>query len=122
MPTKKSKRASAPRRTAIVPRIVFQTAVAVAVVPSLGAAAAGCGSTIGPATDSGVFSVAAPLDGGRDAAVDAGFSVVADAGHDMGVFSVAAPLDAGTDAFFSVIAPPPDMGAFSVAIAPPDAG
>jgi hypothetical protein len=114
MAAKKSKR---PRRTAIVPRVVFQTAVALAVVPAA-AAIAGCTSSHGP-----ILSVAAPLDAGPDV----GFSVVAvrDAGRDQGVFAVAVPLDTG----FSVVAAPDmgvdaghDSGFFSVVAIRPDSG
>lgn len=121
-----SKRASkkAPR-TAIVPRIVFQTAIAVSVIPVAGGAVAGCvthgvavqrdarfsvADVLGVAADGGLFSVAMPQ---PDANMDATFSV-ADVGFsvaDVG-FSVAAPLDA----------PQPDGGFFSVAIEAPDAG
>ena len=105
-------------RTAIVPRIVFQTAVAVSVIPVAGAAMAGCNvagvaverdarfsvaDVLGVAADAGFFSVAMPQ---PDANVDAAFSV-ADVGFsvaDVG-FSVAAPLDAG---FFSVAIGAPD--------------
>jgi hypothetical protein len=114
----KSKRPSArPRRTAIVPRVVFQTLVAVAVVPAAGVLA-GCGQSSTPTQDTGVFSVAAPLDGGNDAGT---FSVAmaSDAGNDAG-FSVAVPNDAGDDAGFFGVAAPLD-GAFSVLVAFPDA-
>lgn len=137
MASKKTKKRapSRPRRTAIVPRVVFQTVVAAAVVPVMSLAAAGCGQATNPGVDSGGFSVAAPLDAGRDAGfsvvadggfgvADVGFSVVADGSFGVadGGFSVAAPLDGGQDSgFFSVVAFPPD-GAFSVLVAPFDAG
>jgi hypothetical protein len=119
MASKKHKRPSSrPRRTAIVPRVVFQTAVALAVVPAA-SAIAGCTSTHGP-----ILSVAVPQDAGRDTGF---FSVVAirDAGNDMGVFAVAVPIDSG----FSVVAMPPDAsddagqdtGFFSVVAVRPDA-
>lgn len=105
-----------PRKTSIVPRVVFQTVVAMSVVPVAGGIAAGCGGH-GPAT----------FDGGRDA----GFFGVADAGPppsdanvDAFFFSVAAPIDSGTDTgTFGVadVGPPPDSGFFSVA-APIDSG
>jgi hypothetical protein len=111
MASRKNKRSSSrPRRTAIVPRVVFQTAVALAVVPAA-AAIAGCTSSHGP-----VLSVAA-FDAGRDAL----FSVVAvrDAGSDAGVFAVAVQIDSG----FSVAAQPDmgtDGGFFTVVAVQPD--
>lgn len=119
MPSKK--RASRrPPRTAIVPRAVFATVVAVGVIPAMGTVA-GCGGGSTPAPDTGIFSVAAPLDAGRDA----GFGVAADVGPpvDMG-FSVAVPLDMGVDTgpMFGVAdVGPPDSGFFGVA-APLDSG
>ena len=117
MPSKKtSKRSSRPpRRTAIVPRVVFQTAVAAAVVPVMAVAAMGCGQAQvpGDAGRDGGFSVAMVRDGGPDS----GFSVLV--GPDSG-FSVAIPLDSGTDSGFFSVAAPLD-GAFSVIVAPPDA-
>jgi hypothetical protein len=108
------------RKTAIVPRIVFQTVVAMSVVPAAGALASGCGGGQGPAADAGhdvgfgvadagppndaAFSVAVPVDSGVDSAMFG----VADTGpppHDSGFFSVAAPLDSG---IFGVAAKPPD--------------
>lgn len=112
MASKNKSRAARPRRTAIVPRIVFQTVVAVSVVPAVGLVA-GCGnattggndaaSTLGdtgfsvadagpPPNDAG-FSVALPLDGSFSVAapLDGGFSVAAPV--DGGFFGVAAPLD-----------------------------
>ena len=133
---KKTKRPSTrPRRTAIVPRVVFQTMVAMSVVPS-GAVLAGCGQSFSVATTDASFDANLP-----DTGPDAGFSVVAlprdagpdgafgvaDAGGDSGFFSVVArPPDSGTDAgrdtgFFSVVAIPLD-GAFSVLVAPFDSG
>lgn len=98
-----------------MPRVVFQTVVATAVVPAAGAGLAGCncGSGVAALMDAH-FSVA---DVGVAALPDAGFSV-ADAG-----FSVAVPVDAGSlDAGFSVAdVGPPDDAAFSVAAEPPDA-
>ncbi len=107
---KKARSSPRPRRTAIVPRVVFQTVVAVSVVPAIGIVA-GCGTqtTVVDAGHDAAFSVAdsgPPHDAGRDT----GFSV-ADAGppNDAG-FSVAVPFDGA----FSVAAPLD--GAFSVAI------
>lgn len=116
---KSAKRPSSrPRRTAIVPRVVFQTLVAVAVVPAAGALA-GCGQSTTPTTrDTGTFSVVAPLDGGNDSGMFA-VAVPIDGGTDAGTFSVAVPNDAGDDAGFFSVAVPLD-GAFSVIIAPPD--
>jgi hypothetical protein len=125
MPAKK-KTPRPTRRTAIVPRVVFQTLVAVSVVPAASAIAAGC-STSHPqdadaGRDAGLFGVA---DGAFSVAVDASlpprdtgvFAVAADAPPPSdAAFSVAVPLDG-----FSVGAPAPDSG-FSVAIAPIDAG
>ena len=116
-----------PRRTAIVPRVVFQTVIAISVVPAVAAGVSGCGVGPSAAVDAN-FSVA---DGGpppRDTGVarDAFFSVadatpprdsgfgVADGGPprdaafgvaDVG-FSVAAPIDSGM--IFGVAAPPDD--------------
>ncbi len=119
MAAKKNKRPSSrPRRTAIVPRVVFSTLVAVSVVPAA-SVLAGCGQARGP-EDSGAFSVALPRDAGRDVGT---FSVALpiDAGHDSAFSVVAMPIDAGTDTnpTFSVAAPLD--GAFSVIIAPSDA-
>lgn len=116
MASKKSKRSSRrPPRTAIVPRVVFQTMVAMSVVPAA-SVIAGCGQSTTATTDAGDsgFSVAAPLDGGRDTGF---FSVVAapDAGRDTGFFAVVAAPDSG----FSVAVPLD--GAFSVLVAPFDA-
>src|SRR5258706_13961986 len=91
---KQTKRPSSrPRRTAIVPRVVFQTLVAVSVVPAA-TVLAGCGQARTPGgTDTG-FSVVAANDAGRDSGT---FSVVAvnNAGRDSGTFSVAIPVDGG---------------------------
>jgi hypothetical protein len=124
MTSKKKRPSRRPPRTAIVPRTVFATAVAVAVIPAA-SAIAGCSGGNAPATDTGIFSVAAPLDGGRDAGfgvadvgppVDMGFSVAVplDMGVDTGpMFGVAdvGPPDAGQDAGFFGVAAPLDSGA-----------
>lgn len=127
------KNAKRTRKTSIVPRVVFQTLVAVSVVPAA-TVLAGCGqavapsdSGIGPAADSGTFSVAMPPpDGGRDMGTTFSVAIPLDAGHDAAFFGVAADggppsRDAGQDTgFFSVVAFPLD-GEFSVLVAPFDA-
>lgn len=126
MPAKKKPARSRPR-TAIVPRVVFQTLVAVSVVPAASAIAAGCSTSHPQDADAG-------RDAGLFGVADGAFSVAADAmpppPRDMGMFAVAAdappPSDAGFSVAvpldgFSVGAPAPDSG-FSVAIAPIDAG
>lgn len=125
MPAKK-KPARPVRRTAIVPRVVFQTLVAVSVVPAASAIAAGCTTSHPQDTDAG-------RDAGLFGVADGAFSVAADAlpPRDMGMFAVAVdasppPSDVGFSVAvpldgFSVGAPAPDSG-FSVAIAPIDAG
>lgn len=111
MTSKKTARSSPrPRRTAIVPRVVFQTVVAVSVVPAVGMVA-GCGTqtTVADAGRDAGFSVAdsgPPYDAGRDA----GFSVADVGPPNDAAFSVAVELDSG----FSVAVP--FDGAFSVAI------
>jgi hypothetical protein len=117
---KSAKRPSSrPRRTAIVPRVVFQTLVAVAVVPAA-SVLAGCGQSTTANHDAGVFSVVAPLtDAGRDMGVFA-VALPIDSGTDTGAFSVAVPNDAGNDVGVFAVAVPLD-GAFSVIIAPFDA-
>lgn len=112
------------RRTAIVPRVVFQTVVAMSVVPAAAVALSGCGG-IGPAADSG-FGVADV--GPRDAGTDTGMFSVAmpiDSGVDGGMFGVAdvgPPPDAGTDTGMFSVAMPIDSGFFSVAVPTEDAG
>ena len=110
-----------PARTAIVPRIVFQTVIAVSVVPAAGGAVAGCGGGGVAAVRDAAFSVA---DGSGVAAWDARFSVAADGGQpaDAGLFSVAIMNDAGGFSVADVGAPDPDAGLFSVAVEPSDAG
>jgi hypothetical protein len=121
--TERKRAKKKPRKSAIVPRVVFQTVVAMSVVPAA-VAVSGCGEShrVFSVADGG-FSVAMPRDSGFGVAADSGpprdanFGV-ADVGppHDA-AFSVAVPLDSG---MFSV-AMPLDSGMFGVA-AEPDAG
>ncbi len=120
MPSNKMRRS---RRTTIVPRVVFQTVVAIGVIPAA-AVLAGCSASTTRTDDAGFLGVAALIDAGRDGGTrdvgpaasdtgtfsvaliqDAAFSVTAN--QDGGAFSVAADFDGG---FFGVGAPAPDAG------------